>query len=105
MALACVQHLHIGAVSHCVKVDDTVPGIAEGLNAGMWTVGLALSGSPAGWKQAEFEQADEATRRAVRERVTPMFEAAGAHFVIDTVADLPAVLLDIEERLALGLRP
>lgn len=105
MALACVQHLHIGAVSHCVKVDDTVPGIAEGLNAGMWTVGLALSGSPAGWTQAEFEQADEATRRAVRERVTPMFEAAGAHFVIDTVADLPAVLLDIEERLALGLRP
>jgi hypothetical protein len=66
---------------------------------------LALSGSPAGWTQTEYEQADEATRRAVRERVTPMFEAAGAHFVIDTVADLPAVLLDIEERLAMGLRP
>ena len=105
MALACVQDLHIGAVSHCVKVDDTVPGIAEGLNAGMWTVGLALSGSPAGWTQTEYEQADEATRRAVRERVTPIFEDAGAHFVIDTVADLPAVLRDIEERLALGLRP
>jgi phosphonoacetaldehyde hydrolase len=105
MALACVQDLHIGAVSHCVKVDDTVPGIAEGLNAGMWTVGLALSGSPAGWTHTEYEQADEATRRIVRERVTPMFEAAGAHFVIDTVADLPAVLRDIEERLALGLRP
>jgi phosphonoacetaldehyde hydrolase len=105
MALACVQDLHIGAVSHCVKVDDTVPGIAEGLNAGMWTVGLALSGSPAGWTQTEYEQADEATRRAVRERVTPMFEGAGAHFVIDTVADLPAVLLDINKRLALGLRP
>jgi phosphonoacetaldehyde hydrolase len=105
MALACVQDLHIGAVSHCVKVDDTVPGIAEGLNAGMWTVGLTLSGSPAGWTHTQYEQADEATRRAVRERVTPMFEAAGAHFVIDTVADLQAVLLDIEERLAMGLRP
>lgn len=105
MALACVQDLHIGAVSHCVKVDDTVPGIAEGLNAGMWTVGLALSGSPAGWTLAEFENADEDERRTVRERVTPMFEAAGAHFVIDTVADLPAVLIAIEERLAMGLRP
>ena len=34
-----------------------------------------------------------------------MFEAAGAHFVIDTVTDLPAVLLDIDKRLAMGLRP
>lgn len=105
MALANVQQLQIGAVSHCVKVDDTVPGIAEGLNAGMWTVGLALSGSPAGWTQTEFEQSDETSRRAVRERVTPMFEAAGAHFVIDTVADLPAVLVTIEKRLAQGMRP
>jgi phosphonoacetaldehyde hydrolase len=105
MALANVQSLQIGAVSHCVKVDDTVPGIAEGLNAGMWTVGLALSGSPAGLSLAEYMQADAAARQAVRARVTPIFEAAGAHFVIDTVADLPAVLLDIEARLALGLRP
>lgn len=105
MALACVQDLHIGAVSHCVKVDDTVPGIAEGLNAGMWTVGLALSGSPAGWTQADYENADEDTRSAVRERVKPLFKKAGAHFVIDTVADLPAVLLSIEQLLALGKRP
>ena len=105
MALACVQDLHIGAVSHCVKVDDTVPGIAEGLNAGMWTVGLALSGSPAGWTKADYENADEDTRRAVRERVTPLFKKAGAHFVIDTVADLPDVLLSIEQLLALGKRP
>lgn len=105
MALACVQDLHIGAVSHCVKVDDTVPGIAEGLNAGMWTVGLALSGSPAGWTKADYENADEDTRSAVRERVKPLFKKAGAHFVIDTVADLPAVLLSIEQLLTLGKRP
>ena len=105
MALACVQHLQIGAVAHCVKVDDTVPGISEGLNAGMWTVGVALSGSPAGMTLAEYEHADEATLQAVRDRVTPMFKAAGAHFVIDTVADLPSVLLSIEQCLALGQRP
>lgn len=105
MALACVQNLAIGSVAHCVKVDDTVPGIAEGLNAGMWTVGLTLSGSPAGWTLAEFEQADEASRQAVRDRVAPAFEAAGAHFVIDTVADLPFVLKAIEQRLSMGQRP
>lgn len=105
MALACVQNLHIGAVAHCVKVDDTVPGISEGLNAGMWTVGLALSGSPAGMTLDEYEQADEAARHAVRERVTASFKAAGAHFVIDTVADLLPVMLVIEQRLTLGQRP
>lgn len=105
MALACVQELCIGSVAHCVKVDDTLPGIAEGLNAGMWTVGLSLSGSPAGWTAGDFEQASEADRQDVRDRVVPMFEAAGAHFVIDTVADLPFVLKSIEHRLASGLRP
>lgn len=97
MALANVQNLQISAVSHCVKVDDTAPGIAEGLNAGMWTVGLALSGSPAGWTLAEYEQADDAKRQVVRDRVRVMFKSVGAHFVIDTVADLPEVLLAIEK--------
>lgn len=105
MALANVQNLQISAVSHCVKVDDTAPGIAEGLNAGMWTVGLALSGSPAGWTLAEYEQADDAKRQVVRDRVRVMFKSVGAHFVIDTVADLPEVLLAIEKNLTMGLRP
>ncbi|PXW95211.1 phosphonoacetaldehyde hydrolase [Sphaerotilus hippei] len=105
MALECVQRLGIGAVSHCVKVDDTVPGLAEGLNAGMWTVGVALSGSPAGWTLADCEAASQAQRAEVRERVGAVFRAAGAHFVIDTVADLPAVLDEIEHRLARGQRP
>jgi len=105
MALACVQALRIGSVAHCVKVDDTVPGIAEGVNAGMWTVGLTLSGSPAGWTLAEYQAATDEERQAVRDRVGHEFEAAGAHFVIDTVADLPGVLTSIEKRLATGLRP
>lgn len=105
MALDCVRQLRIGAVSHCVKVDDTLPGIAEGLNAGMWTVGLALSGSPAGWTLAEYQAASDAERAALRERVTPEFMAAGAHYVIDTVAELPPVLALIEQRLAQGQRP
>jgi phosphonoacetaldehyde hydrolase len=105
MALECVQQLRIGAVSHCVKVDDTLPGIHEGLNAGMWTIGLALSGSQAGWTLAEFEEAGQAERAQVRERVGSEFRAAGAHDVIDTVADLPGALALIQSRLARGERP
>lgn len=105
MALQCVLDLGIGSVARCVKVDDTLPGIAEGIHAGMWTVGLALSGSPAGLTLAEYKTASAEERRAVRERVTPAFVEAGAHFVIDTIADLVPVLDEIEARLRKGERP
>jgi phosphonoacetaldehyde hydrolase len=105
MALECVQQLRVGAVCRCVKVDDTLPGIEEGLNAGMWTVGLSLSGSPAGWTLSEYEAADSTARSRMRDRVIPLFHQAGAHYVIDTVADLPPVLSQIQQRLALGERP
>lgn len=105
MALQCVLDLKISNVAHCVKVDDTLPGIAEGRNAGMWTVALALSGSPAGISLAEFEQTTPARRQAIRERVTPDFMAAGAHYVIDSIADLWPVLEPITRRLEQGERP
>ncbi len=105
MALQCVLELAIGSVAHCVKVDDTLPGIEEGINAGMWTVGLALSGSPAGLTLAEYQAATPEQLRAVRDRVSPALHAAGAHFVIDTIADLLPVLDEIEQRLQRGERP
>ena len=105
MALQCVLDLKIGNVAHCIKVDDTLPGIEEGRNAGMWTVGLALSGSPAGLTRAEFDAATAEQRDALRSRVTPAFQAARADYVIDTIADLLPVVDDISRRLSLGERP
>ncbi len=105
MALQCVLELKVGDVAHCVKVDDTLPGIAEGLSAGMWTVGLALSGSPAGLTLAQYQAANTAQLATIRNQVTPKFEAAGAHYVIDSVAELAPALKDIERRLAAGERP
>jgi phosphonoacetaldehyde hydrolase len=105
MALQCVLVLKINSVAHCVKVDDTLPGIAEGINAGMWTVGVALSGSPAGLTLAEYRGASAERLEAIRSRVSSEFKAAGAHYVIDSVADLLPVLEDINSRLKLGERP
>jgi phosphonoacetaldehyde hydrolase len=105
MALDCVQQLRIGAVAHCVKVDDTLPGLLEGRSAGMWTVGLALSGSPAGWTLDEYQAAPEAERELVRARVRAEFAPAQPHYVIDSVADLLPALAQIERRLAAGERP
>ena len=57
MALQNVIELGVKQVHACVKVDDSAPGITEGLNAGMWTVGLSLSGNEAGLTLAEYEAA------------------------------------------------
>src|SRR5512141_999213 len=45
MCLQNVINLGVSPVEACVKIDDTRPGIEEGLNGGMWTIGLAVSGN------------------------------------------------------------
>ena len=88
-----------------VKVGDTVPDIEEGLNAGAWSVGLIESGNGVGLTREELERLsdDELGRRAERARNELL--RAGAHYTIPTVADLPPVIEEIEERLLRGERP
>lgn len=89
----------------CVKIDDTEPGIAEGLAAGTWTVGVALSGNAAGLSKDELASLAADERAHLRSRASGRLYGAGAHFVVDTIAELPPVLEAIEARLAAGLRP
>ena len=79
----------------CVKVDDAAVGIAEGRGAGVWTVGVAASGNSVGLT-AEALAALPAEDRAARiAHARKVLEDAGAHLVIDTVADLPAALAQL----------
>lgn len=88
-----------------VKVDDTGVGIEEGLNAGTWTVGLAVSGNAMGLSLAEWQALDPAQQQQRRAVASAKLQAAGAHYVVDTVADLLPVLDDIAAKLAAGGRP
>lgn len=105
MALANMIALALPDVRRCVKVDDTRPGIEEGRNAGMWTVGLSLSGAPGGLTLARYLAAPREALDSIRQRVTCEHHAAGAHYVIDTVADLPDVVDEINRRLDAGEHP
>src|ERR1700694_2394812 len=60
MCLQNVIKLQVSPVQACVKVDDTVPGVEEGLNAAMWTIGLALSGNELGLPLKEVRAFDSA---------------------------------------------
>ncbi|NVK35649.1 MAG: phosphonoacetaldehyde hydrolase [Rhodobacteraceae bacterium] len=82
--------------SAVIKVDDTEPGIAEGVAAGCLTVGLALSGNYAGKTPEELDALSETERGALRDMATKALKEAGADYVIDTVADLPALIDKLE---------
>lgn len=79
-----------------LKVDDTPPGIMEGVAAGCVTVGLALSGNEAGLTPDRLAALSEPARADLRARVTATLKAAGADHVIDTVADLPPLIRRLE---------
>ena len=88
-----------------IKVDDTEVGVAEGLNAGAWAVGVAMTGNVFGLSQADTAALAFSDFQRRRETAVKKLEAAGAHYVIDSVADLPPVAQAIEARLARGERP
>jgi phosphonoacetaldehyde hydrolase len=105
MALANVLALGLSDVRACVKVDDTVPGIAEGRHAGMWTVGLSLSGNEVGYSAQEAALADPADLRQRVAAAEAKLCAAGAHHVVHSVAELPGVLARIATDLRAGRMP
>ena len=88
-----------------VKVGDSLPDVEEGLNAGMWTVGLTLTGNMLGMHKKEVDALSIKERRDTSERIAGQFYQAGAHFVADGIWDLPLVLEEIQSRLAQGDRP
>jgi phosphonoacetaldehyde hydrolase len=105
MALANLVRLDVSAVQGGVKVGDTVTDVEEGLNAGMWSVGVAMTGNEIGLSADDLAALDAGEREKKRARAIDRLAGAGAHYVIDGVADLPPVVEDIERRLAAGERP
>jgi phosphonoacetaldehyde hydrolase len=89
----------------CVKVDDATVGIEEGRLAGCWTIGLAASGNGVGLSLAAYNDLDEADRRQRVAASADTLRAAGADYVIDTVADMMPVLDAIASRITKGERP
>lgn len=97
--------LDVWPAAAVVKVDDTEVGIAEGLNAGCWTVGVALTGNVFGLTPEETDDLSPIEFGTMSDAAYARLTRAGAHYVINSVADLPEVLDDIEGRLRRGERP
>jgi len=105
MCLLNAIRLGITTMEACVKVDDTVPGIAEGLNAGMWTVGFSVSGNEVGMGLEDWNQLSTAEQGKKREQARQHLLHSGAHYVVDSIADLLPCVDDIQDRITRGEKP
>jgi phosphonoacetaldehyde hydrolase len=105
MCFENMKRLGVWPAEACVKVDDTLPGIEAGLNAGMWSIGIVRTGNELGLSAEELRSLPpgecERRIRAGRERMLQ----GGAHFVIDGVAELMPVIDEIGAKLRRGERP
>jgi len=105
MVMSNMQQARVFPPEAVVKVDDTKPGIAEGLNAGTWTVGLSKTGNEVGLNQQELEAlpAEQVARKVAH--AAEGLAKAGAHYVVESISDVPPIIAEIEQRLKMGDRP
>jgi len=82
-----------------------VPDVEEGLNAGMWTVGLAQTGNEVGLNEREIAALEPEVLREKVGRAYQRLSQAGAHYVVDGMSGVPPVLDQIDARLAQGEAP
>lgn len=105
MCLQNMLDLQVYPPEALVKVDDTLPGIEEGLNAGMWTIGLAKTGNEIGLNAHAIAQLPPDELNAKLRRAYTRMAQCGAHYVVDGIWDVPAALDEIGARLRRGERP
>jgi phosphonoacetaldehyde hydrolase len=105
MIFRLMELMRVYPASAVVKVGDTVPDIEEGRNAGVWSVGITETGSDVGLTLEEWRQLPkpEQTRRA--KAAGEKLRQAGAHAVIGSIGELPALIGDFDGRLRDGQCP
>ena len=98
--------LDISPIQSVVKVDDTISGVGEALEAGCWGVGVARYSNY--MDISTLEEEDTLSSEEIERRVTytrDLLYKSGAHYVIDSIVELPEVIDEINLRLAQGEKP
>jgi phosphonoacetaldehyde hydrolase len=97
-----MRRLNVYPPATVMKVDDTTAGIEAGVNAGCWSIGITRTGNGLGLSLDE-DMALSAEQRT--ERLGAAAAAmlnAGAHFVVESVAELGPVIEQINQQLSEG---
>jgi phosphonoacetaldehyde hydrolase len=100
MAFRNAEKLSVYPMQAILKIGDTVADIQEGLNAGMWSVGVVSSSNEMGLAKKDFDNLSPDQKFARMKEVRDRFFEAGAHFVIDSLLETEELITIINEKLA-----
>ncbi|MFJ8236438.1 phosphonoacetaldehyde hydrolase [Ureibacillus sp. NPDC094379] len=100
-----MEALKLSAAWKVVKVGDTSSDIKEGLNAGVWSVGVVIGSSEMGLSQEEFEALTEENQQQAISKTEQSFKEYGAHFTIKSMSELPQLIEKINSMISEGKRP
>jgi phosphonoacetaldehyde hydrolase len=92
MIFRVMEKLNVYPTNAVLKIGDTEPDIGEGCNAGAWSLGVTRTGSEVGCTEAEFAALSEMQQEAKLLVAGRKLLDAGAHAVLESVADLPTWL-------------
>lgn len=84
--------LAIPSVDNVVKVGDTIADIKEGVNAKVWSIGIITGSNEMGITEEEYNRRTPDELTALKYEVRERMMAAGAHFVLDNITELPACI-------------
>nr|WP_129730619.1 phosphonoacetaldehyde hydrolase [Parabacteroides goldsteinii] len=84
--------LAIPSVDNVVKVGDTIADIKEGVNAKVWSIGVITGSNEMGITEEEYNHRTPDELAALKHEVRERMMAAGAHFVLDNITELPACI-------------
>ena len=90
------EKMSVFPLNQMVKIGDTVADIQEGINAGMWTIGLTKSGNEVGLSLSETENADPIWLEAIIAKARQKLLDAGADFVASGVWECWPILEEID---------
>lgn len=95
--LAAIR-LQVYPMAAFVKIGDTPADIEEGLNAGMWTIGITRTGNEVGLSEEEWAGLSGADQNDLLMKATQRLVDAGAHFIAPSVAECDPVFDQIEAK-------
>jgi len=105
MCFQTAINLEVYPMEAMVKIGDSISDVQEGLNAGMWTIGLTKSGNEMGLTLEELANTPNDEIAARLKDNASRFMTAGAHYTCESIAEVPAIIRVISERLGKGETP
>jgi phosphonoacetaldehyde hydrolase len=97
--------LEVSPLWSMVKIGDTPSDIQEGVNAGMWTVGVTRTGNEAGLTAQEWSAISSEEQKAVLAEARTRLVAAGAHYLVESAGGCIDAIDEIAGRIQAGERP